>query len=97
MIARESRRDAGDGGVTVDKSFGVLGDGGDDDVAVGLDAVRVVVTINLKDRIVRDDPGRRELLHAPATRLLVPSAKEESAQERPRVAATSPYTIQSHA
>lgn len=47
MLAFRGRRHRGEGAEGCEKRLGVLGYGGDDDVAVGLDAVGVIVAIDL--------------------------------------------------
>jgi hypothetical protein len=81
-----------------EEGFGVLGDGGENDVAVGLDAARVEVAVYLRGRkrISSVSKGARERGDAPAKRQPDPSVKAASDPERPRVSATIQCTNRNH-
>lgn len=61
--------DLSDGSVHRDEELRVLGDGGDDEVAVGLDALGIVSTVDLKNHQHRRE-GIRTGTHLPRDRLV---------------------------
>jgi len=75
----------------------VLRHGGEDDVAIGLDATGVEIAVNLREKGKISLTQRRgeEEDDAPAKRQPDPSEKEESDRGRPRVSATNQCTNRS--